>query len=167
MSFKMIYTITCMRCEKNCILGKQRGDWQIDSLNTFVQSKNNFPGLPVAAHFNSSKHSVFNAKVSAITICANDTYRKTEKRPIYKIGAINTFLCPFEHSCVLSNTPVSFRTLLSPFEHSCLLSNTPVSFRTLLFPFEHSCVRNIWSLYCRFIGLKCHNYALYLYFVHT
>ena len=36
--------------------------------------QNNFPGLQVAEHFNSLEHSIFNAGVSVITICANDTY---------------------------------------------------------------------------------------------
>ena len=38
--------------------------------------KNNFAGLP---DFNSSEHSIFDANVSVIAICANDTYRKTEE----------------------------------------------------------------------------------------
>ena len=39
----------------------------------------NFPGLPVASHFNSSGHSIFNAGVSVVTSCINDTNRKTEE----------------------------------------------------------------------------------------
>ena len=31
---------------------------------------------------------------------------------------------------------------------------------------EHRSVRKLWSFYYRFIGLKCHNYALYLCFVY-
>ena len=30
---------------------------------------------------------------------------------------------------------------------------------------EEALVRKLWSFYYRFIGLKCHNYALYLCFV--
>ena len=30
----------------------------------------------------------------------------------------------------------------------------------------HRSVRKLWSFYYRFIGLKCHNYALYLCFVN-
>ena len=30
----------------------------------------------------------------------------------------------------------------------------------------HRSVRKVWSFYYRFIGLKCHNYALYLCFVY-
>ena len=49
--------------------------------------KNNCPGLPIAEHFNSSEHFILNARVTAMTICANDTYRKTEEeRLIYKLG---------------------------------------------------------------------------------
>ena len=74
---------------KKIILGKQGGDRQIDSLNTFVQIKINFPGLPFAAHLNSSEHSIFNAKVSVATSCVNDTHRKTEEeRLIYKLGTL-------------------------------------------------------------------------------
>ena len=46
--------------------------------------KRNFPGLPVAAHFNSSKHSIFNAKVYVVASCVNDTY----KRVIYNLGTL-------------------------------------------------------------------------------
>ena len=45
-------------------------------------TKYNSPGLPVAAHFNSSEHSIFNAKVSGITICVSDTYKKIEEEQI-------------------------------------------------------------------------------------
>ena len=36
------------------------------------------PG-PVVAHFYSSEHSIFNANVSVITICAIDTYRNIDE----------------------------------------------------------------------------------------
>ena len=53
--------------------------------------ENNFPGLPFAAHFNSSEHFIYNAKVSVVTCCVNDTYRKTEEeRLIYKLGTLET-----------------------------------------------------------------------------
>ena len=32
--------------------------------------------------------------------------------------------------------------------------------------FEHTSVRNLWSFYYRLIGLRCHNYDLYLCFVY-
>ena len=41
--------------------------------------KINSSGLPVAAHFNSSEHSILNAKVSVVTSCVSDSYRKTEE----------------------------------------------------------------------------------------
>ena len=44
----------------------------------------NSPGLPVAAHFNSSKLSIFKANVYVDTSCVNATYRKTkQERLIY------------------------------------------------------------------------------------
>ena len=46
--------------------------------------KINSPDLPVAAHFNSSEHSILNAIVSIVTGCVHDTNRKTEEeRLIY------------------------------------------------------------------------------------
>ena len=51
--------------------------------------KINFPGLPVAAHFNSSEHSIFNGNVSVVNSCVNDTHRKTEEeRLIYYLGTL-------------------------------------------------------------------------------
>ena len=51
--------------------------------------KINFPGLPVAVHFNSSEHSILNAKLSVVAKCVNDIYRKTEEeRLIYKLGTL-------------------------------------------------------------------------------
>ena len=53
--------------------------------------KNNSTGLPVAANFNSPEHSILNAKASVITMCANDTNRKTEEeRLIYKLGTLES-----------------------------------------------------------------------------
>ena len=84
----MIYAITCTRCEKIHISETKMR--LADQFTEHLRSiKNNFPGLQVAAHFNSSEHSIFDAGVSAITICVNDTYRKTkEKRLIYKHGTL-------------------------------------------------------------------------------
>ena len=80
----MIYTITSTRCEKLHIGETKRR--LADRITEHSRSiKNNFPGLPVAAHFNSSEHSTYNTKVSAIAIRSNDTYRKTEEELlIYK-----------------------------------------------------------------------------------
>ena len=45
-----------------------------DRLTEHLRSiKINFPGLSVAAYFNSSEHFIVNAYVSAIAFCANDT----------------------------------------------------------------------------------------------
>ena len=41
--------------------------------------KINSPGLPVAAHFKSSEFSIFDANISVVTSCVNDTHRKTEE----------------------------------------------------------------------------------------
>ena len=81
----MINAITCTHCEELHIGETKRR--LADRLTEHLRSvKNNSPGLPVAAHFNSSEHSIFNAGVSVITICANDTYRKTEEvHLIYKL----------------------------------------------------------------------------------
>ena len=52
-------------------------------------AKINFPGLPIAANFISSEHSIFNANVSVVASCVNDTYRKAEEeRLIYKLGTL-------------------------------------------------------------------------------
>ena len=77
-SSNVINTITCTRCEKNYFWETKRrlADRFTERLHSI---KSNFPGLPVAAHLNLSEHSIFNAMVSVITICANDTYRKTEE----------------------------------------------------------------------------------------
>ena len=84
-SSNVIYAITCTRCEK-IYFWKQRGDWQIEHLRSI---KLNFPGLPVAAHFNSSGHSIFNAIVSVVTSFVNDTNRKTEQERIfYNLGTM-------------------------------------------------------------------------------
>ena len=84
----MIYAITCTRCEK-----KNFGETKRRLADRFTEHlrsiKLNFPGLPVAAHFNSSGHSIFNAKVSVVTSCINDTNRKTEEeRLIYNLGTL-------------------------------------------------------------------------------
>ena len=89
----MIYAITCTRCE-NLYIGERKrrlADRFIEHLRLI---KNNSPGLPFAAHFNSSEHSILNVSVSVINICANDNYRKTEvERLIYKLGTL-------EQSCM-------------------------------------------------------------------
>ena len=71
---------------KNFKLVKQRGRLA-DRFTKHRSIKNNSPELPVAAaHCNSPEHSILNARVSIITICA-DTYKKTEEeRLIYKLG---------------------------------------------------------------------------------
>ena len=66
----MIYAITCSRCEKNYI-GKTKRRLA-DRFTEHLRIKINFPGLPVAAHFNSSEHSMFSAMVSVVTSCVND-----------------------------------------------------------------------------------------------
>ena len=84
----MIYAITCTRCEKIYFGETKRR--LADRFTEHLRSiKLNFPGLPVAAHFNSSGHSIFNPKVSVVTICINDTNRKTEEeRLIYNLGTL-------------------------------------------------------------------------------
>ena len=81
----MIYAITCTRCEKNYIGETKRR--LADRFTEHLRSiKINFPGLPVAVHFNSSEHSILNANVSVVTSCINDTNRKTEEeRLIYNL----------------------------------------------------------------------------------
>ena len=86
----MIYAITCTRCEKIYVVETKRrlADRFTEHLRLI---KINFPGLPVAAHFNSSEHSTFNPKVSVVASCVNDTYRKTkEERLIYKLGTLES-----------------------------------------------------------------------------
>ena len=82
-SSNVFYAITCTQCEKPYIVETKMR--LADRLTEHHRSiKNNFPGLPVVAHFNSLEHSIFNAKVSVITICANDPYRNNkEERLIY------------------------------------------------------------------------------------
>ena len=84
----MIYAITCARCEKHYIGETKRR--LADRFTEHLRSiKNYFHCLPVAVHFNSSEHSIFSAKVSVITSCVNDTYRKTEEEHlIYKRGTL-------------------------------------------------------------------------------
>ena len=78
----MIYAITCTRSKKNYF-----GETKRRHLRSI---KLNFPGLPVAAHFNSLGHSIFNARVSVVTSCINDTNRKTEEeRLIYNLEPWN------------------------------------------------------------------------------
>ena len=87
-SSNVIYAITCTRCEKLYIGETKRR--LADRLTEHLRSiKINFPGLPVAAHLNSSEHSIFSAMVSVVTSCVNDTYRKTEEeRLIYNLGTL-------------------------------------------------------------------------------
>ena len=87
-SSNVIYAMTCTRCEKIYIGETKRR--LADRLTEHLRSiKINSPGLPVAAHFNSSEHSIFDANVSVVTSCANDTYRKTEEeRLIYNLGTL-------------------------------------------------------------------------------
>ena len=85
-SLNVIYAITCTHCEK-IYIGKTKRRLA-DRFTEHLRSiKINSPGLPVAAHCISSEHSIFNAKVSVVTSCINDTNRKTEeKRLIYELG---------------------------------------------------------------------------------
>ena len=72
-SSNVIYVITCTRSEIIYIGETERR--LADRFTVHLRSiKINFPDLPVAAHFNSSEHSIFNAKVSVVTSCVNDTY---------------------------------------------------------------------------------------------
>ena len=84
----VIYDITYTRCEKISFGETKRR--LADRFTEHLRSiKLNFPGLPVAAHLNSSGHSIFNARVSVVTSCINDTHRKTEKeRLIYYLGTL-------------------------------------------------------------------------------
>ena len=87
-SLNVIYVITCTCCDKIYI-----GETKRRLADRFTEHhrsiKINSPGLPAAAHFNSSEHSIFNAKVSVVTSCVNDTYRKTEEeRLIYKLRTL-------------------------------------------------------------------------------
>ena len=82
-SSNVIYAITCTRCEKNYFGETKRrlADLSTEHLRSI---KLNFPYLPVAAHLNSSGHSIFNATVSI-----NDTNRKTEEeRLIYNFRTL-------------------------------------------------------------------------------
>ena len=87
-SSNLIYTITSTRCEKNYIGETKRR--LADRFTEHLRSiKINSPGLPVAVHFNSSEHSIFNVNVSVVTSCVNDTYRKTEEeRIIHKLATL-------------------------------------------------------------------------------
>ena len=87
-SSNVIYAITCTRCENLYIWETKRR--LADRFTEHLRSiKLNFPGLPVAAHFNSSGHSIFNTKVSVVTSCINYTNRKTEEeRLIYNLGTL-------------------------------------------------------------------------------
>ena len=87
-SSNVIYAINCTRCEKFYIgeIRRRLADPFTEHLRSI---KNNSPGQPDAAHFNSSEHSVLNARVSIIAICTNDTHRMTEEeRLIYKLGTL-------------------------------------------------------------------------------
>ena len=56
-SSNVIYAITCTRCENNYFGERKRR--LADRFTEHLRSiKLNFPGLPVAAHFNSSGHSI-------------------------------------------------------------------------------------------------------------
>ena len=87
-SSNVIYAITCTRCEKLYF-----GETKRRLADRFTEHRHsikiNFPGLPVAAYFNSSEHSIFSANVSVVTSWAKDTYRKTEEeRLIHKLGTL-------------------------------------------------------------------------------
>ena len=66
-SSNVIYAMTCTRCEEIYI-----GETKRRLADRFTEHhrsiKINFPGLPVAAHFNSSKNSIFIAKVSVVRL---------------------------------------------------------------------------------------------------
>ena len=87
-SSNVIYAITCTRSERVYIWETKRR--LAGRFTEHLRSINiNFPGLPVAVHFNSSEHSIFYANVSVVTSCVNDTSRKTEEeRLIYKLGTL-------------------------------------------------------------------------------
>ena len=105
-SSNTIYAITCTRCEKIYVWETK---WRLaDRFTEHLRSiKNIFPGLLVAVHFNSSENYIFNARVSVIATCANDTNRKTEEeRFIFKLGTLE----PSGMNVRLHSFPVSIET---------------------------------------------------------
>ena len=116
-SSNVIYAITCTRCEELYIGETKRR--MADRFTEHLRSiKINFPVLPVAAHFNSSEHSIFSAMVSVVTSCVNDTYRKTEEeRLIYNLGTLEPrdmnvgFHSPLQHLNYISSKYI-FNTML-------------------------------------------------------
>ena len=87
-STNVICAITCTRCEKKLYRETKRR--LADRFTEHLRSiKVNSPGLPVAAHLDSSEHSIFIAMVSDVAGYVNDTYRKTEEeRLIRKLGTL-------------------------------------------------------------------------------
>ena len=105
-SSNVIYVITCTRCEK-LYIGKTNRRLTDRFTEDIRSIKSNFPGLPVTAHSSSSEHSIFDANVSVITICANYTHRKTEEeRLIYKLGTLE----PRGMNIKFHSFPVSIET---------------------------------------------------------
>ena len=106
-SSNVIYVITCTSCEK--LYNGETKRRLADRFTKHLRSiKINSSGLPVAAHFNSSEHSIFNAKVSVVTSCANDAFRKTEEESlIYKLGTLE----PRGVNVRFHSFPVSIETL--------------------------------------------------------
>ena len=113
----MIYAITCTRCEKIHI-GETKRRLADRFTGHLCSIKINFLGLLVAAHFNSSEHSIFNAEVSVVTSCVNDTYRKTEEEClIYILGTLE----PRGMNVGFHSFPVSILTPLLYKQHIYLI----------------------------------------------
>ena len=105
-SSNVIYAITCTRCE-TIYFGETKRRLADRFTEHHRAIKLNFPGLPVASHFNSSGHSIFNARVSVVTSCINDTHRKTEEeRLIYNLGTLE----PRGMNVRFNSFPVSIAT---------------------------------------------------------
>ena len=67
----------------------------------------NYPGFPVATHIIASEQFIFSANVSVVTICVNDTHRKTEEeRLIYNHGTLE----PRGMNATFHSFPVSIVT---------------------------------------------------------
>ena len=78
-SLNLIYTITCIRFQKLYI---EEIKWRLaDRFTEHLRSiKNSSLGISVAAHFNSSEHSIFNANVSKLNDSKAELMLVTSKR---------------------------------------------------------------------------------------
>ena len=174
-SCNIVYLLMCSKCDSGNYIGETSNILWLRLNNHKKSIRDNSRVFPVSVHFNLPDHSLKNLRC----VILRGDFKTTADRLICEQTLIHKFKT---HSNGV-NQDLSFLSPYSYFHQCCrpLTSmsnnNTEVWRRKLSDVFfiriywqytteeGHRSVRNLWSFNYRFIGLKCHNYALYMCFI--